>query len=575
MSKKIAFITYETPHFPCGGIAAVMGRLPGYMQKASGLDCIVIAPLHHKIDEERQPKDRIKDKAQRFASFTVIFDGKPITVNLFQYVEKWSWYFINPEDDQFFAGVLNPYLVGNTQEDIAENLLRDSLLFGLCTAKSLEAIDPTANWTLMMQDWEAATTALALSEQRNSFNMFITLHNSYDSRAIEVDLKRANINPSFCPGYPDSKEPEETVKTVLARALPLVLDPVFTVSEQFALDLTKDKLQAEVMAKHLQPLLKSRLLGVNNGPFADLSLDRNVLDKARHGDFEYLKQWKAENRRNAIEALEAFSPSDEKPVWGSLERFDSVDDMACWFVMAGRDDTRQKGYDVAVAAVEDFLNRGGNARFFFFPVPGDEDKLGLTFLKNLAERFPEKVLAFPFRWVEWFGATLQGATYGIMPSLYEPFGMANEFYLKGTVGIGRATGGILQQIVPLWADASFSYAAEVRAIRWHSESAHATGILFRERDGIASAKADWEGLNAAKYHIPGGSLDRLNRVEERKQFDLFESMAYELSLAIADGVRIYEERPNLYYRMLVEGIDFIRNTFSWERSAQEYYRNVR
>jgi hypothetical protein len=31
-----------------------------------------------------------------------------------------------------------------------------------------------------------------------------------------------------------------------------------------------------------------------------------------------------------------------------------------------------------------------------------------------------------------------GATAGVMPSLYEPFGMANEFYLNGTLAIGRA-----------------------------------------------------------------------------------------------------------------------------------------
>ena len=169
-------------------------------------------------------------------------------------------------------------------------------------------------------------------------------------------------------------------------------------------------------------------------------------------------------------------------------------------------------------------------------------------------------------------ATLQGSTFGIMPSFYEPFGMANEFYLNGTLGIGRATGGIIQQIIPLWANSSFSYAAEKRAIKWHSEGEHATGILFRERDRIESANQDWEGINDAQYDIKGGTP---SRVEQRSQFALFEAMAYELSLAISDGVKIYQERPNLYYRMLVEGIDFIRNTFSWERSAQEYYRNIR
>jgi hypothetical protein len=70
--------------------------------------------------------------------------------------------------------------------------------------------------------------------------------------------------------------------------------------------------------------------------------------------------------------------------------------------MAGRDDPRQKGYDVAAAAVEDYLTLNQRkpecAQFLFFPIPGDEGLAGLGFLRELADRFPEHVLAFPFIW---------------------------------------------------------------------------------------------------------------------------------------------------------------------------------
>jgi glycogen synthase len=568
MTDGIAFIAYETPHAPCGGIAAVIGRLTRQMQKASGLPTVVITPFHHQIEKTTALLTQMSSVGW---INDVSFDGKNLAIEILRFDGEWTCYFLRPEDKRFFAGHPNPYLVGSTPDEISENLLRDSLLFGACVAESLEIIDPAKHWTLMMQDWEAATTALAVSKRSNRPKMFLTLHNSYDSRATDSDLQRAGIAPEPCPAYRPGPH-QMPVETVLARALRIVHSPVFTVSEQFAIDFTEDKLQTEVMAHHLQGLLKGRLLGVNNGLFSDLSLDKETLQKARRGDIENLKQWKVDNRKKALEALRAFHPSVDKPLWGDLKKFDPADDTVCWFVMAGRDDTRQKGYDVAAAAVEAFLNCDGTARFFFFPVPGDEGLSGLGFLKSLAESFPEKVLVLPFIWKEGYIATLQGASYGIMPSLYEPFGMANEFYLMGTVGVGRATGGILQQVVPLWADASFSYAAQKRALRWHPESAHATGILFRERDGIESERADWQGINAAQYNNRGPSQ---NRVEQRRQFVLFDSMAYELSLAIAGGVRIYEERRSLYYRMLVQGIDFIRNTFSWERAAQEYYRNVR
>lgn len=162
-------------------------------------------------------------------------------------------------------------------------------------------------------------------------------------------------------------------------------------------------------------------------------------------------------------ALDAHTPNEKEPVWGDKMRFRKDD--APWFVMAGRDDPRQKGYDVAAAAIEDYLavhhGEPDCAQFLFFPIPGDEDLLGLEFLRALAGRYPEDIVAFPFIWLAGFTAALQGAAYGLMPSLYEPFGMANEFNLAGgCVGIGRATGGNLAQIVPLRATAAFRMVSE-------------------------------------------------------------------------------------------------------------------
>ena len=34
MTASIGFVAYETPASPCGGIAAVLGRLPGYVAAA-------------------------------------------------------------------------------------------------------------------------------------------------------------------------------------------------------------------------------------------------------------------------------------------------------------------------------------------------------------------------------------------------------------------------------------------------------------------------------------------------------------------------------------------------------------
>jgi glycosyltransferase involved in cell wall biosynthesis len=181
------------------------------------------------------------------------------------------------------------------------------------------------------------------------------------------------------------------------------------------------------------------------------------------------------------------------------------------------------------------------------------------------------VLVLPFIFQEGYFSALQGATYGIMPSYYEPFGMANEFYLKGTVGIGRATGGIIQQIVPLRSASAFSNAVQVRTDRYFGISARPTGLLYRERDDLPSAASDWITINSADYDREGKNPDR---VEQRSSLALFRSMARELRLSIEDGVRIHQQQPDLYYEMLTEGIIYIQNTFSWERTAQIYLRHI-
>jgi len=323
----------------------------------------------------------------------------------------------------------------------------------------------------------------------------------------------------------------------------------------------------------LQLTLKPRLVGIDNGPFVDQAIEPKMLADAGAGNFAALAQWKAAHRQSFLAALKKLSPREHAPLWGDVSKFAQgrSEDDSPWFVMAGRDDPRQKGYDVLARAAELFLDEGGKGRFLFFPMPGDEGLAGLGFLRTLAERLPESVLVFPFLFREGFTAALRGATYGVMPSLYEPFGMGNEFYLNGTVGIARATGGIIQQIVPLRTTASFGPQVEQRAARWHDAGAPATGFLFREQDGLASEVDDWRAINAANYDRNGSGLDR---VQERSQYPLFQSMAEELQHALQDATIVARDQPQVYYRLLTAGIAHIGKDFSWNRAALDYVRHA-
>jgi len=522
-----------------------MGRLPAQVQAAARQEAIVIAPFHHRI-EKMNALGRSHE-----GNFGIAFDGRTVMVNIYRHDKDVPFYFLLPDDQRLFAGQRHPYDVS------AADLLRDALFFGSAVSRALHVIAPGQRWNLLLQDWESATAALALADQPGTHRAFLTLHNSYDVGVSANDLWRVGINPNACPG-----------ETILQRALAVSERPVFTVSEQFGFDFTEDVLQNRVMAPQLQEILKPRLIGIDNGPFTDLAIDPEVVSDAVAGRTSRLREWKQTHRQAFLKALAAFEPGEERPLWGRLDLFDAGH--APWFVMAGRDDARQKGYDVAAHAAGTFLDQGGDARFLFFPIPGDEGHDGLAFLHKLAERFPQRVLVFPFLFREGFLSALRGADFGVMPSLYEPFGMANEFYLNGTIAIGRSTGGLVQQIVPLRAAAAFSRSVQARAERWHASSALPTGLLFREVDGMLSEASDWSHINAGAYERGSNGLDR---VQERSRYPLFRSMAFELKLAIEDGVRITKQ-PGLYYQMLTQGIAHIQQTFSWERAANEYLRHM-
>jgi glycogen synthase len=543
---NIAFVSYETPFAPCGGIAAVMGRLPARVQSASHVETVVITPFHHRI-EKMASLGRSHE-----GSFGVTIADRTIVFHVYRHDIQIPYYFLLPEDRRYFAGKGHPYDVSG------EDLVRDALLFGAAIPRSLHIVNPGKRWTLLLQDWEAATAVLAMAESPSRSRAFVTLHNSYDSNVSPEQLSAAGINPDCCPGG-----------TILQRALPLTELPVFTVSEQFAHDLTEDVLQTNVLAPQLQLTLKPRLVGIDNGPFVDSAVDAKVLAAAEQGDYKPLAEWKATHRQSFLTAIKKLEPSADKPVWGDVASFRQDD--APWFVMAGRDDSRQKGYDVLALAAAMFLEQQEAARFLFFPMPGDEGIAGLGFLKKLAEKHPDNVLVFPFRFHAGFVGALRGATYGVMPSLYEPFGMANEFYLNGTVGIGRATGGIMQQIVPLRDAPSFGRHVQLATARWHSPNTTPTGLLFREKDGLASEVEDWRAINAACYSRTGDGPDR---VEERHRYPLFQSMADELLLALLDGAGISRRQPQVYYNMVTSGIGHINRNFSWNRGALDYVRHA-
>ncbi len=520
-------IAPESPQTPGGGIAPVLK-----MRRAVDKDSILLTPLHAQA--KGAPRT---DALENIQNFTVRYQGQALPMRLL-FDRDTVTYFVDAEgcipDAPVFAGSPTPY---NT-----DHLLRDALLLALAAAEVLPAIEKRHGIRIIeVQDWQCAAVALVLRERL----ITITLHNVYDSGPVSDELLlRFGINPALCPGPSGEDSP-----TILQRALPLTRGAFRTVSEGFG---RFDEPFQGLLAGHLQPVFHERgVVGVDNGPFKAMA--DGLLEHLVPPNPAGFREWKSTFRREALLALQSFPDSPENPVWGDRSCL-GIDDL--WFMMAGRNDPRQKGFEVAAEACSLYLEGGGTAKFVFCPLVPADRLADVESLKTLAANFPRNVLVFA-GFCPSFPAFRKGADFGILASHYEPFGMANEYYFDGVAVVARATGGLLQQVIPLVGCQAYSDAVRKRV---PATSGHPTGILYREPDNISSDLTGWRLLN-----------DVENNPDQWRSSALCRSMISELALALDDAERV-AAIPSLYADMAVAGALHIQNTFSWQRNKAEYDR---
>ena len=265
----------------------------------------------------------------------------------------------------------------------------------------------------------------------------LTLHNPYDQPLEHSELRWILRDPPPGP-------------SVLASMLAIHTGPVSTVSRAFAHELLSDPLFTDVYADHLQHQLRRRgVIGIDNGMFGTyrFPFSSEIRLAAESGDFEPLIMAKNLRRKGLATLLERYERfleaetshnpalADELVSWG--EPLDLGDESRPLFFMMGRDDPRQKGYDLAAAAISR-LPRGA-ARFVFTPMAGVEGLYGLEFLRRLAEERPGEgrgllSIASP---TDVFRSLQRGSSFMLMPSLYRPFGGASEAYLAGIPVVAR------------------------------------------------------------------------------------------------------------------------------------------
>ncbi|HMD68362.1 MAG TPA: glycogen/starch synthase, partial [Chitinivibrionales bacterium] len=412
-SRTVVLLAFENEYASLGGLSVVTRFLPEHLRKA-GENVVFITPYHPNHAAVREARARGKFREEFTIPFACGGESRRLCC-LRDAGASIPSYFL-AVDGQFTAEE-HPYSYSDSA-----SLLADSLAFCVAVPHALARLGIVRNILFHANDWETAAIALfsktaIIDRLVVSAKTVLTLHNSYDAGLPKEAAGRYCSRP-----MPDA--------TVLRAFIPLLNGPLTTVSTPFAHELRADPLQRGCFANHLQDVFsRNPPVGIENGAFCGPKtvVSREATAAWGSGDATLLISEK--NRRSDAFWSRMESCIDIRVI-GRLSR-PAPGERVPVFFLSGRVDFLQKGFDVVFSA---FLRlRRGSARLFFSPnVGGVAEANGaqgpeLDFFNNIALRCEGDIAVWPFYIPhDEYRVLLRGASFLVMPSLYEPFGAATE-----------------------------------------------------------------------------------------------------------------------------------------------------
>jgi glycogen synthase len=547
--RIVFYLLYETPEAKSGGVEAVGRILPAELADA-GEKIIRVSPLHSNLVTSPDLKG-----AKPNAVCLVSYAGFQIEVSIYCLkIKGHDWILFGAAG--FFEAdggdeSRDPYVYSREtkmdRDGEQSMLLRDALFACQAIPRVLQALGHTSDLVLHAQDWQFASVALTAREALldgtlASARVLLTMHNPFDHGCSETNLARISTrcHPYHWPAIPNKKAGEEEPRsTVLSRMIPLLDAPVSTVSRNFALELTRDPLQTGHFTAHYQNMLsKQGLVGIDNGLFEPArALDQATREATDERKYDFFLKRKLSARKKMLGLLPEFQANNRHRIFGELDVSNLADDIPI-FMMVGRLDPGQKGFDLFAHAIEQLPP--GMGRYIVSPLsPMAEDREiapFLDYLKDVANRRKGEVIVCPFMLIGVYDEFKAGVTWSNWSSIYEPFGGLSEFYVNFTPVIGRATGGIAQQVIDLDAAPEES-----------------TGLMWNVLDADGQT---WRELEEAS-------------IGKRLGDPLFRALSDELAACLLRAAVLYREQPEDYGRML-SNLPAMQERLSWDRSVKDY-----
>lgn len=410
---KVLFVSPEvSPLVRTGGLGDVVGSLPLALKKI-GLDVRVICPMHRECNNLAY---RSLNKSFNLGSATKPYEGNLVETSLG--VSEVPVYLIK---NSFLYD--RPGIYSDENGNYEDNPER---VFALCRA-ALKVEDIT-NWkpdVFHAHDWMAAPTCAFLNaklqsrKQRPDQASVLTIHNLEHQGSGTYDhFKRSGLPLDYWNLGFDQFGSLNLLKSGIQHA-----DKITTVSPTYSREIRQDGL-----GHGLEGSLQYRgadLLGILNGidekswnPMKDSSLPAFI-------NPEFPKEGKISCKNSLLKEMNLVK-TKKSPLFGIVSRL-----------------CKQKGLDLLLKIFPSLL-RNSNAQFVLLGSGSEEQEV--CFMK-LAQQHPQRFAAFIGFNDRLARRIFAGSDFFLMPSRYEPCGLAQQYAMRyGSIPIARRTGGLADTI---------------------------------------------------------------------------------------------------------------------------------
>jgi len=381
------------PFIKTGGLADVVGALAEEFSEL-GKKSQVMLPLYPQIKEKYNLLLELK------VSNSVIYGNKKYRVNLYSVVNSNTVYYFVESYDFFDREKIYGY------EDDGDRFA----FFSVAALSFLDALEEKPD-IIHIHDWHLGLLPLILKTRGLKIKTLMTIHNLEYQGVYDLSiLEKVGIN-----------NPWQYTRLNKANFMEIGLNhatKISTVSETY-----KDELKYEYYSRNLVETINKRyrdFYGILNGIKKDIGPEDDLEIAMKYNlvnvfSAKKINKVDLQNKMGILEGNEFF-------VLGMVTRI-----------------VEQKGFEIIIPALHQILENS----LIEFVILGTGDKLYLEQLRQLKERFPDRVsinLEYDATKPQYIYA---GADAFLMPSRYEPCGIGQMVALKyGTIPIVRQTGGL-------------------------------------------------------------------------------------------------------------------------------------